>query len=1178
LFHKILILESSYKSQSYQEFLTSSCLTKPKREEKMKKESILLALMTLSLLFCSLPPIAVTSGPTQPPVATDTLYVGRDGWGPCYADPVRAHDERSQELIFNVYDTLIMFGAPVTNAWGTWDVHEQYYAFSPSLATNVPTRQDITMTVTNTSAVGADPTGTTWTNGSNTYTLTGWVDELSDGFNAGDPIYLRVGVTNEERTWTVDSKTGTTTITLNLWRGSYVFNIRTSPPIYFYNETGDAVDTFDVDDVAYSFHRALVQDQAGSPVWMYGKALFDQPDHAFWDNTTAMDLAHLINNAFETNGNDFIINVGVRFPDHAFKQCLANTWGSICSEEFSVSIGCWDGDLYDTAKYGGPFPDWWIDWNGVAASPYDTNWRYCGTGPYHVATVDPVGLKVVLQRNPGYWRGWPVADRKAYLEYVDIEYVADWPTRRNEFLDCQLDVCDVPRANMFELLGQNGNPIIPQIETIKNINPALSLDMVMFTFTVNSTSPYIGSGHFPYGIHADFFNNTHVRKAFAYAFNQTQYIYDAWHGEASNRGNPFVLGLYPDYYNASYNIPSQGGIGYDINYRAAYNCLTNATFTEGFTTKSVWKWGFSLTMTYNTGNDQREIACQMVSNFFATLQTMYGAEAQGPAGNFIINIADVSVDTYLRQLEAQELPIFCIGLSADFADADDFARACMYSGGRYSQFQNYTAVNGWGTEKDTLIDQALLTDDTYPAGKAARQALYNRCQQIYYNDCPSFPVVTPYGRRWCKSWVRGWYYNALYPSDYYYGLYKEDTPWDDVTGPKTGIPDGIVNIMDYFYVLDHFNAKAPVPGMANDPKWTPGTYGCGGCDVYGDRIVNNRDVISVVLGGHFFEGFPQEQEHGGTVDLVAETSNQKVAINKTVTVAVKVKNVTGFTAYEICLLYDGSLLELVSWGTEPITGWQSNMTFTTQKVFGGESCVLVDCGWDKLMGSGSTFSGNATLATFVFKGIAEGNATLGISRSTLAAGDPMHGILYNPINGTVSVPAHDIAIDSVVSPKSVIGKGYCANMTVALTNLGTFTETFNVTVYANTTIIANLTDITLSSGNSTTEVFPWNTTDFAYDDYAIWAYAWPVPGETDTADNNCTCGFPVHVGVPGDVSGTTPGAYDGITNMKDIAYLVSLFQTKPTKPPWYPNADVNNDGVVDMKDIAIAVYYFNQHE
>jgi len=174
--------------------------------------------------------------------------------------------------------------------------------------------------------------------------------------------------------------------------------------------------------------------------------------------------------------------------------------------------------------------------------------------------------------------------------------------------------------------------------------------------------------------------------------------------------------------------------------------------------------------------------------------------------------------------------------------------------------------------------------------------------------------------------------------------------------------------------------------------------------------------------------------------------------------------------------------------------------------------------------------------------------------------------------------AHDVGITSVAAYKNVVGKGFSVFVNMMMFNYGNDTETDNVTIYANQTVISEIYDIELTSRNFTVIPLTWNTTGFAYGNYTISAYAWPVSGETDTADNNCTCSVPVHVGVPGDVSGTTPGVYDGITNMKDIAYLVSLFQAKPNKPNWNPNADVNNDGVVDMKDIAIAVYYFNQHE
>jgi hypothetical protein len=49
-------------------------------------------------------------------------------------------------------------------------------------------------------------------------------------------------------------------------------------------------------------------------------------------------------------------------------------------------------------------------------------------------------------------------------------------------------------------------------------------------------------------------------------------------------------------------------------------------------------------------------------------------------------------------------------------------------------------------------------------------------------------------------------------------------------------------------------------------------------------------------------------------------------------------------------------------------------------------------------------------------------------------------------------------------------------------------------------------------------------------------------------------------------------------NMKDIAYLVVQFNTRPTSLNWNPNGDINDDTVVNMKDIAIGIVNFNKHE
>ena len=172
---------------------------------------------------------------------------------------------------------------------------------------------------------------------------------------------------------------------------------------------------------------------------------------------------------------------------------------------------------------------------------------------------------------------------------------------------------------------------------------------------------------------------------------------------------------------------------------------------------------------------------------------------------------------------------------------------------------------------------------------------------------------------------------------------------------------------------------------------------------------------------------------------------------------------------------------------------------------------------------------------------------------------------------------HDVGITEIFSMKTIVGQGYNLSINVTLMNYGAHDESFDFTVYANTTLIA-LRAVTLTNGNSTAISFTWNTTGLAYGNYTGWAYAEPLPEETDTSDNNFTCGTPVHVGVPGDISGPTVGVYDSTTNMRDIQYLILLFNTNPSSPNWKPNADINDDGTVNMRDIQIAILNFNKHE
>jgi parallel beta-helix repeat protein len=162
--------------------------------------------------------------------------------------------------------------------------------------------------------------------------------------------------------------------------------------------------------------------------------------------------------------------------------------------------------------------------------------------------------------------------------------------------------------------------------------------------------------------------------------------------------------------------------------------------------------------------------------------------------------------------------------------------------------------------------------------------------------------------------------------------------------------------------------------------------------------------------------------------------------------------------------------------------------------------------------------------------------------------------------------AHNIAVTSVTPSQTVVGQGYSLNTTVTVANKGAYTESFNVTIYANRIMIGEICNIDLTSGNITTVPFTWNTTGFAKGNYTISAYAVPVPGETDTADNSFTGGW-VIVSIVGDITSIN-GYPDGRVGLVDVYKVAMNFGTTLPNwdPYWGPVCDINNDGTVNLKD------------
>jgi uncharacterized protein (DUF2141 family) len=172
-------------------------------------------------------------------------------------------------------------------------------------------------------------------------------------------------------------------------------------------------------------------------------------------------------------------------------------------------------------------------------------------------------------------------------------------------------------------------------------------------------------------------------------------------------------------------------------------------------------------------------------------------------------------------------------------------------------------------------------------------------------------------------------------------------------------------------------------------------------------------------------------------------------------------------------------------------------------------------------------------------------------------------------SATVTVDIHNVTLTDVAPSKTVVGEGYSLDTTVTAEDLGSYPETFNVTLYANTTTIASQ-NVTLSAGNSTTISLSWNTTGVAYGNYVISAYVPPVPGETNTTNNTFTAGS-VTVSIPGDLNG------DFKVNLQDLAILAQAYGSKPDSANWNPNADIEDSGTVGLADLAVLAAHYGQH-
>lgn len=173
-----------------------------------------------------------------------------------------------------------------------------------------------------------------------------------------------------------------------------------------------------------------------------------------------------------------------------------------------------------------------------------------------------------------------------------------------------------------------------------------------------------------------------------------------------------------------------------------------------------------------------------------------------------------------------------------------------------------------------------------------------------------------------------------------------------------------------------------------------------------------------------------------------------------------------------------------------------------------------------------------------------------------------------------TVPTHDVAVTEVNPTSLVVIVGNTTFINVTAQNKGEASETFNVSLYYDSSLIGRQTISNLAPGNSLILTFTWNTTGAPAGYHNITATASIVIDETNTDDNTLSGGR-IIITMIGDVTGPD-GLPDGKIDMRDIARVARAFGSDPIGEPkrWAPICDLNNDGRVDMRDVAIVARNF----
>ncbi|MFN2252112.1 MAG: ABC transporter substrate-binding protein [Anaerolineae bacterium] len=341
---------------------------------------------------------------------------------------------------------------------------------------------------------------------------------------------------------------------------NYTFTIREGVTFH-------AGGTLEPHDIAYSLQRAMLQDRADGPMWLFNEPILGtssieqmalelagitDTEEATLDDVPAditVKMCETVKAAVSADDEAGVVVISVQQPTPWLLQLLSQVWAGALDQEWMVEQGDWDGSC-----------ETWTEYHSPAAEESILFTQANGTGPYMLGQWKK-GEELTLEGNPNYWRTEPIWEGgpsgAPALTHVIIQYIDEWGTRFAKLSAGEADTVIVPRAEISQVdpmvkTVYFGNDASADSEvmnedgwlTLYRDFPTVAMTAAMFNFDINPESEFIGTGALDgEGIPPDFFADINVRRGFNYCFDWDTFIAEGLQGEGFQARGPIIEGL-----------------------------------------------------------------------------------------------------------------------------------------------------------------------------------------------------------------------------------------------------------------------------------------------------------------------------------------------------------------------------------------------------------------------------------------------------------------------------------------------------------------------------------------------------------------------------------------------------------------------------------------------------------